>query len=175
MSIQAENEGKTMILANLDALEKEIKHGKIDLKDISSMLANKLTLDELDDLRDDGFITDKEVQEHWINGLHLISWNDAKRKVANGSNLKCFKGFSMEGYFKPVPEDNRRDFLEDNEESVFLANADTVFQCSSHEELEEVLDNNLFEKDEDDDKADITLFILAKPKRHVENCYNIDS
>ena len=52
----------------------------------------------------------------------------------------------MEGYFKPVPEDNRRDFLEDNEESVFLANADTVFQCSSHEELEEVLDHNLFEK-----------------------------
>lgn|SRR5699024_1192427 len=146
-----------MTLVNLDALEKEIKHGKIDLKDISSMLENKLTLDELDDLRDDGFINDedlyfifvsatKEVQEHWINGLHLISWNDAKRKVANGSNLKCFKGFSMEGYFKPVPEDNRRDFLEDNEESVFLANADTVFQCSSHEELEEVLDNNLFEK-----------------------------
>lgn len=170
MSIKIENEGKTMTLANLDALEKEIKHGKIDLKDISSMLENKLTLDELDDLRDDGFITDKElyfifvsatkeVQEHWINGLHLISWNDAKRKVANGSNLKCFKGFSMEGYFKPVPEDNRRDFLEDNEESVFLANADTVFQCSSHEELEEVLDNNLFEKDEDDDKADITLFM----------------
>lgn len=170
MSIQAENEGKTMILANLDALEKDIKHGKIDLKDISNMLENKLTLDELDDLRDDGFITDKElyfifvsatkeVQEHWINGLHLISWNDAKRKVANGSNLKCFKGFSMEGYFKPVPEDNRRDFLEDNEESVFLANADTVFQCSSHEELEEVLDNNLFEKGEDDNKADITLFI----------------
>lgn len=159
-----------MTLVNLDALEKDIKHGKIDLKDISNMLENKLTLDELDDLRDDGFITDKElyfifvsatkeVQEHWINGLHLISWNDAKRKVANGSNLKCFKGFSMEGYFKPVPEDNRRDFLEDNEESVFLANADTVFQCSSHEELEEVLDNNLFEKDEDDDKADITLFI----------------
>jgi len=146
-----------MTLVNLDALEKEIKHGKIDLKDISSMLENKLTLDELDDLRDDGFINDedlyfifvsatKEVQEHWINGLHLISWNDAKRKVANGSNLKCFKGFSMEVYFKPVPEDNRRDFLEDNEESVFLANADTVFQCSSHEELEEVLDNNLFEK-----------------------------
>lgn len=146
-----------MTLVNLDALEKDIKHGKIDLKDISNMLENKLTLDELDDLRDDGFITDKElyfifvsatkeVQEHWINGLHLISWNDAKRKVANGSNLKCFKGFSMEGYFKPVPEDNRRDFLEDNEESVFLANADTVFQCSSHEELEEVLDNNLFEK-----------------------------
>lgn len=159
-----------MTLVNLDALEKDIKHGKIDLKDISNMLENKLTLDELDDLRDDGFITDKElyfifvsatkeVQEHWINGLHLISWNDAKRKVANGSNLKCFKGFSMEGYFKPVPEDNRRDFLEDNEESVFLANADTVFQCSSHEELEEVLDNNLFEKDEDDDKADITLFM----------------
>lgn len=170
MSIQVENEGKTMTLVNLDALEKDIKHGKIDLKDISNMLENKLTLDELDDLRDDGFITDKElyfifvsatkeVQEHWINGLHLISWNDAKRKVANGSNLKCFKGFSMEGYFKPVPEDNRRDFLEDNEESVFLANADTVFQCSSHEELEEVLDNNLFEKDEDDDKADITLFM----------------
>lgn len=146
-----------MTLVNLDALEKDIKHGKIDLKDISNMLENKLTLDELDDLRDDGFITDKElyfifvsatkeVQEHWINGLHLISWNDAKRKVANGSNLKCFKGFSMEGYFKPVPEDNRRDFLEDNEESVFLANADTVFQCSSHEELEEVLANNLFEK-----------------------------
>lgn len=159
-----------MTLANLDALEKEIKHGKIDLKDISSMLENKLTLDELDDLRDDRFINDedlyfifasatKEVQEHWLNGLHLISWNDAKRKVKNGSNLKCFKGFSMEGYFKPVPEDNRRDFLEGNEESVFLANADTVFQCSSHEELEEVLDNNLFEKDEDDDKADITLFM----------------
>ena len=159
-----------MTLVNLDALEKELKHGKIDLKDISNMLEKKLTLDELDDLRDDGFITDKElyfifvsatkeVQEHWLNGLHLISWNDAKRKVTNGSNLKCFKGFSMEGYFKPVPEDNRRDFLEDNEESVFLANADTVFQCSSHEELEEVLDNNLFEKDEDDDKADITLFI----------------
>lgn len=158
-----------MTLVNLDALEKELKHGKIDLKDISNMLEKKLTLDELDDLRDDGFITDKElyfifvsatkeVQEHWLNGLHLISWNDAKRKVANGSNLKCFKGFSMEGYFKPVPEDNRRDCLEDNEESVFLANADTVFQCSSHEELEEVLDNNLFEKDNDDDKADITLF-----------------
>lgn len=157
MSIQAENEGKTMTLANLDALEQEIKQGKIDLKDISEMLEIKLTLDELDDLRDDGFINDedlyfifasatKEVQEHWINGLHLISWNDAKRKVTNGYNLKCFKGFSMEGYFKPVPEDNRRDFLEDNEESVFLANADTVFQCSSHEELEEVLDNNLFEK-----------------------------
>lgn len=170
MSIKIENEGKTMTLANLDALEKEIKHGKIDLKDISSMLENKLTLDELDDLRDDGFINDgdlyfifasatKEVQEHWINGLHLISWNDAKRKVRNGSNLKCFKGFSMEGYFKPVPEDNRKSFLEDNEESVFLANADIVFQCSSHEELEEVLDNNLFEKGEDDDKADITLFI----------------
>ena len=157
MSIQVENEGKTMTLANLDALEQEIKQGKIDLKDISEMLEIKLTLDELDDLRDDGFINDedlyfifasatKEVQEHWINGLHLISWNDAKRKVTNGYNLKCFKGFSMEGYFKPVPEDNRRDFLEDNEESVFLANADTVFQCSSHEELEEVLDNNLFEK-----------------------------
>lgn len=157
MSIQVENEGKTMTLANLDALEQEIKQGKIDLKDISEMLEIKLTLDELDDLRDDGFINDedlyfifasatKEVQEHWINGLHLISWNDAKRKVTNGYNLKCFKGFSMEGYFKPVPEDNRRDFLEDNEESVFLANADTVFQCSSHEELEEVLNNNLFEK-----------------------------
>lgn len=170
MSIQVENEGKTMTLANLDALEQEIKQGKIDLKDISEMLEIKLTLDELDDLRDDGFINDedlyfifasatKEVQEHWINGLHLISWNDAKRKVTNGYNLKCFKGFSMEGYFKPVPEDNRRDFLEDNEESVFLANADTVFQCSSHEELEEVLDNNLFEKGEDDNKADITLFI----------------
>ena len=170
MSIQVENEGKNMTLANLDALEKEIKHGKIDLKDISSMLENKLTLDELDDLRDDGFINDedlyfifasatKEAQEHWINGLHLISWNDAKRKVTNGYNLKCFKGFSMEGYFKPVPEDNRKGFLEDKEESVFLANADTVFQCSSHEELEEVLDNNLFEKDEDDDKADITLFM----------------
>ena len=157
MSIQVENEGKTMTLANLDALEQEIKQGKIDLKDISEMLEIKLTLDELDDLRDDGFINDedlyfifasatKEVQEHWINGIHLISWNDAKRKVTNGYNLKCFKGFSMEGYFKPVPEDNRRDFLEDNEESVFLANADTVFQCSSHEELEEVLNNNLFEK-----------------------------
>lgn len=159
-----------MTLVNLDALEKEIKHGKIDLKDISSMLENKLTLDELDDLRDDGFINDedlyfifvsatKEVQEHWINGLHLISWNDAKRKVANGSNLKCFKGFSMEGYFRPVPEDKRKDFLKDDKEEVFLANADTVFQCSSHEELEEVLDNNLFEKDNDDDKADITLFL----------------
>lgn len=155
---------------NLDKLEKQIKQGKIDLKDLSEWLENKLTLDELDDLRDDGFINDedlyfifasatKEVQEHWLNGLHLISWNDAKRKVTNGSNLKCFKGFSMEGYFKPVPEDNRKSFLEDNEESVFLANADTVFQCSSHEELEEVLDNNLFEKDEDDDKADITLIM----------------
>ena len=70
-----------MTLVNLDALEKDIKHGNIDLKDISTMLENKLTLDELDDLRDDGFITDKElyfifvsatkeVQEHWINGLH---------------------------------------------------------------------------------------------------------
>lgn len=161
-----------MTLVNLDALEKEIKHGKIDLKDISNMLEKKLTLDELDDLRDDGFITDKElyfifasatkeVQEHWLNGLHLISLNDAKRKVDNGFNLKQYVGLSLKegSYFKPVPEDNRRDFLEDNEESVFLANADTVFQCSSHEELEEVLDNNLFEKDEDDDKADITLFM----------------
>lgn len=87
MSIKIENEEKTMILANLDALKQEIKQGKIDLKDISEMLENKLTLDELDDLRDDGFITDedlyfifvsatKEVQEHWINGLHLISWKD---------------------------------------------------------------------------------------------------
>lgn len=161
-----------MTLANLDALEKEIKHGKIDLKDISNMLEKKLTLDELDDLRDDGFITDKElyfifvsatkeVQEHWLNGLHLISRNDAKRKVNNGFNLKQYVGLSLKegSYFKPVPEDNRKSFLEDNEESVFLANADTVFQCSSHEELEEVLDNNLFEKDEDDDKADITLFM----------------
>ena len=48
-----------MSLVNLDALEKDIKHGKIDLKDISNMLENKLTLDELDDLCDDGFITDK--------------------------------------------------------------------------------------------------------------------
>ena len=36
-----------MTLSNLDALEKEIKHGKIDLKDISSMLESKLTLDSL--------------------------------------------------------------------------------------------------------------------------------
>ena len=170
MSIQIGNEGKNMTLSNLDALEKEIKHGKIDLKDISSMLENKLTLDELDDLRDDGFINDedlyfifasatKEVQEHWINGLHLISWNDAKRKVTNGYNLKCFKGFSMEGYFKPVPENERENLLKDGEDCVFLANNNTVFQCSSHDDLEEVLDNNLFEKGNDDDKADITLFM----------------
>lgn len=161
-----------MTLVNLDALEKDIKHGNIDLKDISNMLENKLTLDELDDLRDDGFITDKElyfifvsatkeVQEHWLNGLHLISLNDAKRKVDNGFNLKQYVGLSLKegSYFKPVPEDNRKGFLEDNKESVFLANTDTVFVCPFREALEEVLDNNLFEKDNDDDKADITLFL----------------
>lgn len=161
-----------MTLVNLDALEKELKHGKIDFKDISNMLEKKLTLDELDDLRDDGFITDKElyfifasatkeVQEHWLNGLHLISRNDAKRKVDNGFNLKQYVGLSLKegSYFKPVPEDNRKGFLEDNKESVFLANNDTVFVYPFQEALEEVLDNNLFEKDNDDDKADITLFL----------------
>ena len=161
-----------MTLVNLDALEKEIKHGKIDLKDISNMLENKLTLDELDDLRDDGFIADeelyfifvsatKEVQAHWLNGLHLISRNDAKRKVDNGFNLKQYAGLSLKegSYLKSVPEDNRKGFLEDNKESVFLANTDTVFGCPFREDLEEVLDNNLFEKDNDDDKADITLFL----------------
>ncbi|MCT7769569.1 MAG: hypothetical protein N4R51_02055 [Lactobacillus crispatus] len=155
---------------NLDKLEKQIKQGKIDLKDLSDWLERRLTLDELDILRDDGFVTDKDLffiyassskkgQERWLNGLHLIALNDAKRKLSNGFKFKYFKGFSMEGYFRPVPEDKRKDFLKDDKEKVFLANADTVFQCSSHEELEEVLDNNLFEKGEDDDKADITLFI----------------
>ena len=50
-----------MSLVNLDALEKDIKNGKIDLKDISNMLENKLTLDELDDLRDAGYINDEDL------------------------------------------------------------------------------------------------------------------
>ena len=155
---------------NLDKLEKQIKQGKIDLKDLSNWLERRLTLDELDILRDDGFVTDKDlvfiyassskkVQERWLNGLHLIALNDAKRKLSNGFKFKYFKGFSMEGYFRPVPEDKRKGFLEDNKESVFLANTDTVFVCPFREALEEVLDNNLFEKDNDDDKADITLFL----------------
>lgn len=155
---------------NLDKLEKQIKQGKIDLKDLSDWLERRLTLDELDVLRDDGFVTDKDlffiyassskkVQERWLNGLHLIALNDAKRKLSNGFKFKCFKGFSMEGYFKPVPGNERENLLKDDEDWVFLANNNTVFQCSSHDDLEEVLDNNLFEKGEDDDKADITLFM----------------
>lgn len=80
---------------NLDKLEKQIKQGKIDLKDLSDWLERRLTLDELDVLRDDGFVTDKDlffiyassskkVQERWLNGLHLIALNDAKRKLSNG-------------------------------------------------------------------------------------------
>lgn len=46
---------------NLDKLEKQIKQGKIDLKDLSDWLERRLTLDELDILRDDGFVTDKDL------------------------------------------------------------------------------------------------------------------
>ena len=65
MSIQIEKDENTMTLVNLDVLEKEIKHGKIDLKDISNMLEKKLTLDELDNLRDDGFIADQLPQNQF--------------------------------------------------------------------------------------------------------------